>query len=257
LAPGVENGGAAQQAIARLRQLEDQWMAIFEQSSDYTLWHYLALEQGVAMVYPGHGAYPPDYDPRTRPWYREVRNSGQMRWLPSVIDTSSRQPMLTVAAPLYSDAGRFLGATAIDLPLGQLLQFHSTAQPWLNQAQLMLLNAGAGDALTIIATREPLQPRGDWNASPQTPVIGGIESGVTDEGIDAVDFIDSLQSGCCCLQSSHGRRASTCTLDRSEDRLPISSVGFWLAEGYCSFCWQLLGSARHGPRSTRTINQMR
>ncbi len=181
IAPGVENDASAQQAIARLRQLENPWKSIYEQSSDYSLRHYLALEQGVAMTYPGHRAYPAGYDPRKRPWYRGVKASGQMHWFPSIVDASSRQPMLTAAAPLYTGSGQFLGVTAIDLPLSELLQFHSTAQPWLNQAQLMLLQAGSGDALTIVATREPLRGQGDWNARPQTATVAGIETATVSE----------------------------------------------------------------------------
>ncbi len=181
LSPGVENTGAVQQAVARLAQLEEQWMDIFEQSSDYTLWHYVALEQGVAMVYPGHAAYPPGYDPRTRPWYLAVKGSGHATWLPSTIDASSRQAVLTAAAPLYSSAGNFIGATAIDLPLGELLQFHSTTQPWLNRAQLMLLQVDNGNSLSIIATREPLQKQGDWDARPQARSFDGITAGTLNE----------------------------------------------------------------------------
>jgi HAMP domain-containing protein len=175
LAPGVEDDSVARQSIARLRLLAAQWQDIYEQSSDYTLWHYVALEQGVAMVYPGHGDYPPDYDPRTRPWYREVKASGSVAWLPSSIDASSRQPVLTAAAPLYSSNGDFLGATAIDLPLGNLLHFHSTSQPWLNRSQLMLLQTGDDKSLSIVATREPMQAHTDWNAKPQNRHIESIE----------------------------------------------------------------------------------
>ncbi len=222
LAPGVENDGAVQQVITRLRRLEDQWMAIFNKSSDYTLWHYLALEEGVTMSYPGHGAYPSDYDPRTRPWYREVKASGQIRWLPSIIDASTHQPVLTVAAPLYSSPGRFLGATAIDLPLGKLLQFHSTTQPWLNRARLMLLQAGDGDTLTIVATREPLQTQGDWNANPQTPTVSGIDAGTIGE-LRQLRHGDSRLLDNVLLDQKHYLMAVTALADNGDSWLALAA----------------------------------
>ena len=148
----------------------------YQQNSGYSLWHIAGLNNGVAMAYPGHGDYPADYDPRTRPWYQLATDNNEMVWLPLSIDASTGQPVLSAAAPLHDEHGNIVGATAIDLPLRQLLNFTSTAAPWLNVARLALLKIDAAQALQVVAMKEPLDVDSDWRSNQQTQPMRDIDT---------------------------------------------------------------------------------
>ncbi len=137
---------------------------IHEGTDAYSLWHYLGLTNGLSMVYPGHGDYPADYDPRQRPWYQQAERMTDISWRPLDIDASTGQPILTAVAPLHDSAGNFLGATAIDLPLHHLLHFESSAAPWLNNARLVLLARTDTNEWEVAAMKEPMAISQDWRS---------------------------------------------------------------------------------------------
>jgi response regulator RpfG family c-di-GMP phosphodiesterase len=148
---------------------------LYQQNSGYSLWHIVGLNNGVAMAYPGHGNYPADYDPRTRPWYQAATSNAELTWLPLSIDASTGQPVLTAAAPLRDEHGKIIGATAIDLPLRQLLNFNSTAAPWLNVARLALLRIDETQTLQVVAMKEPMDVGSDWRSNLQTLPMRDID----------------------------------------------------------------------------------
>jgi HAMP domain-containing protein len=166
----------ADTAIKQLAEFGDKFKALADEASAYTLWHYLALDDGVGMVYPAHGEYPQDYDPRQREWYQRAINSDTASWIQPGIDATSGQPVLPLSAPLRDSRGRPIGATAIDLPLRQLLNFQSISQPWLNRAQLLLLEPGNDGELSIVASKEPLQLHSDWRTQPQRETLSGLNA---------------------------------------------------------------------------------
>jgi HD-GYP domain-containing protein (c-di-GMP phosphodiesterase class II) len=172
LAPG--SGDSANDAIQSLAAISDGLKGIYQETSAFTLWHYAALDVGVGMVYPGHGEYPKDYDPRQRHWYQQVKQTGEITWMPLTIDASTGQPVITVAAPLRSNDGAIIGATAIDLPLRRILNFETVARPWLNRARLALLRPGTDGKLAIVAMKEPLELDSDWHTAPQARNIEGL-----------------------------------------------------------------------------------
>jgi len=127
------------------------------------------------MAYPGHGNYPADYDPRTRAWYQAATSNAELTWLPLSIDASTGQPVLTAAAPLRDKHGKIIGATAIDLPLRQLLNFNSIAAPWLNVARLALLRIDETQTLQVVAMKEPMDVDSDWRSNLQTLPMRDID----------------------------------------------------------------------------------
>lgn len=173
-APGSEGDSEARGAANKLASISEAVKAIYQETSDYSLWHYVALESGLGMVYPGHGEYPEAYDPRQRHWYKKAVESGEISWLPLTIDASTGQPVIPVAAPIRSSNGAIIGVTAIDLPLMRILNFHSISQPWLNEAQLALLEPETADTLAIVAMKEPLELDSDWDTVPQERSLEGL-----------------------------------------------------------------------------------
>ncbi len=154
-------GQACSDDLKRLAGAGPAFTGIHSDTAGFSLWHYAGLETGVHMVFPGHGNYPADFDPRQRPWYRAAVEQGG-GWLPLTIDASTRQPVLTAAAPLRTRDGRLLGATAIDLPLGKLLSFTSESAPWLDVAHLALLRLNAEGGLEFVARKQAPDADRDW-----------------------------------------------------------------------------------------------
>jgi HD-GYP domain-containing protein (c-di-GMP phosphodiesterase class II) len=62
------------------------------------------------------------------------------------------------------------------LPLRQLLNFTSTAAPWLNVARLALLRIDAADTLQLVAMKEPLEVDSDWRSNQQTRPMRDIDA---------------------------------------------------------------------------------
>ncbi len=167
--------------IRQLASTNTELQDIYRRTANFSLWHYTGLENGVSMAYPAHGDYPQNYDPRQRPWYKSAVEAGAMTWLPLTIDASTGQPVLTAATPLRSPDGQIIGVTAIDLPLRQLLNFHSSAAPWLNVARLALLQLDEDAALQVIAMKEPLQVGSDWRSNRQTRALTGIDADTVEQ----------------------------------------------------------------------------
>ncbi|MEP5765272.1 MAG: HD domain-containing phosphohydrolase [Halieaceae bacterium] len=175
----ADAGCAAGNCELTLQQLAasgTELRALHAQAEQNSLWHYAGLDNGVSMVYPAHGNYPVDYDPRDRPWYRAAIAAAEPVWLPLTIDASTGQPVLTATTALRDAAGNSVGATAIDLPLRKLLNFHSSAAPWLDVARLALVRLDSAGQLVVVAMKEPLDRNIDWRGPEQSLQLDSIDA---------------------------------------------------------------------------------
>lgn len=121
LAPGV-NRQSVKESIARLSSMTPHYRSAYESQSDFFVWLYTGLANGVHSAFPGHGGYPPGYDPRTRPWYQRAIEARDTVWTPLVVDATSRQLIGTVSRPVYYPDGALAGVTAIDIPIQAVLE---------------------------------------------------------------------------------------------------------------------------------------
>ena len=64
-----------------------------------------------------------NYDPRQRPWYQLASDSGATIWTDPYMFFTSRRPGLTVAAPVLTASGDFLGVVGADVELSSLSSF--------------------------------------------------------------------------------------------------------------------------------------
>jgi eukaryotic-like serine/threonine-protein kinase len=82
------------------------------------VWTYVGLEEGIMAEYPGQSAFPPDYDPRKRPWYvTTLKNEGTSCWMPPYIDVHGRGVLLPCTSKLYNTGGKFLGVAVVEMTL--------------------------------------------------------------------------------------------------------------------------------------------
>ena len=107
---------------ARLTALTSLYREIHADHHDVIYRQFIALDNGLLASYPGHGAFPPDYDARKREWYRHHDGSGDIRWAPPHIDAVSGRAFINATIPLRNPDGEFVGVAGIDVSLVDLLQ---------------------------------------------------------------------------------------------------------------------------------------
>lgn len=72
-------------------------------------------------MYDGSGWTPPqDYDPRTRPWYKDAKVKGKLVVTDPYLDMVTKKYALSVAKPLFNADGSMKGAVAEDLLLSTI-----------------------------------------------------------------------------------------------------------------------------------------
>lgn len=106
----------------RLTALTSLYREIHTEHHDVIYRQFIALANGLLASYPGHGAFPADYDARKRAWYRRHDSSGDIRWAPPHIDAVSGRAFINATIALHDRDGRFVGVAGIDVSLVDLLQ---------------------------------------------------------------------------------------------------------------------------------------
>ena len=168
LAPGVSRAAAGGD-LARMSTMSAAYRDLQHANPDLMYWQYTALAGGVHTSYPGHGHYPADYDPRTRPWYLGALAAGEPTWLPPSVDASTRAVVLTLAAPVRGPDGAIAGVTAIDVALGDIFAELRLPEAWSAGGEALFVipgerAKGQDQRLAILAQRS-YQSRGrDWRA---------------------------------------------------------------------------------------------
>jgi len=143
LAPGTTREKVAGD-IARLTRLSTTLKDLSRQYGDGLLWAYASLGSGVHISYPGHGGYPPGYDPRQRPWYQMAKNSNTLTWLP-IVDATTRQLILTVSMPYRHPDGSFAGVAAMDIKIAYALVASETAARWSQRMSSFIVGVDKKD----------------------------------------------------------------------------------------------------------------
>jgi len=103
-------------------------------------WIYASLESGVHLSYPGHGGYPPDYDPRARAWYTSAKKIRGMTWSPPIVDITTNQLTFTVSAPFFNTDGSMAGVGGIDVLIPNVLLKSQISSQWSKSIQPFLFS---------------------------------------------------------------------------------------------------------------------
>ncbi|RMF84014.1 MAG: HAMP domain-containing protein [Planctomycetota bacterium] len=168
LAPGVDAEAVAAD-LARLADMPTAYDFLRQTHPDVIYWQYTALDEGVHTSFPGHGGYPDEFDPRTRDWYTQARDSGGIGWIGPYLDASSEQLIFTISAPVYRPDGAFAGVTALDVTVADVIAGMTVAGNWSESARSMLVRLVDPDAPLERSVQILAQPgqhrRGErWNA---------------------------------------------------------------------------------------------
>ncbi|MCA9490536.1 MAG: protein kinase [Myxococcales bacterium] len=139
LAPGVEMGEVepdARRLLALQPELERLIMASHPtplppaearqrliEHGNPIVWAYVALDNGIMVVWPGADDYPADYDPREQAWYTGARGAHRPVWDPASRDPSDTEDLgLLVTSMVGVFIGdRQVGVAGVDLSIDHVI----------------------------------------------------------------------------------------------------------------------------------------
>ena len=190
LPPGVAENKVAED-IARLTRLIPTLKDLSRQYGPGLLWAYASLESGVHISYPGHGGYPPGYDPRQRPWYQLANKSNALTWLP-IVDATTRQLTLTVSMPYRHPDGSFAGVVAMDIKIAYALAAGETTADWSRRMASFIVGVEKKDSLNkskiwVLSSREKI--------STFESTVGGELTGQSPEISELLRRVQNKRSG--------------------------------------------------------------
>ncbi|MCA0199613.1 MAG: SpoIIE family protein phosphatase [Proteobacteria bacterium] len=205
--PGVEPG-AVRPLMRRLAGMDDLYRRLERDNPGLFYWQYITLEDGVHTSFPGHGGYPPAYDPRQREWYANTRNAEDVVWNPPLLDASTRRLLLTATMPIRGDENAFAGVAAIDVDVLSFLdsaharaRLGSGAESYIVQlidaeghAYVQGKSAGT-PSLRVIASSLYRDTGIAWDARPETPALEADKSIIGRITADLAVGRDGIQRG--------------------------------------------------------------
>ena len=119
----------------RLSAHLDPVLASVYENDPNTVAVYVALEEEITRYYPNIGlgeVVPPDFQVTQRPWYvaavPENNPEREVVWSEVYPDATGKGLLVTVAAPIYTDQGEFIGVVGIDVSLEGIAA--SIERPW-------------------------------------------------------------------------------------------------------------------------------
>lgn len=164
LAPGTD-AGAVQADARRLAALASQLRDLQAAAPDLAYTQMVSLASGLHVSHPARGAYPANFDPRTREWYRRQAERRALDWSPPHTDVTSGLSVLTATMPVRDVAGRFAGVTGVDVRVTALLRSLELPRH-VSNASKVLLAAVEDDGVRVVARNDHPEPDGDWQESP-------------------------------------------------------------------------------------------
>lgn len=124
----------------------------------------VGLESGLLSGYPGMGGYPPAFDARERPWYRNARENGRLTWNPPYRDVLGCGIVGNLSMPVYGTDGAFAGAVALEVR--NIQDFRLPPEKEAENAEVFLV---------MLREREKTGRRGLWIAGRNRPVEDGTD----------------------------------------------------------------------------------
>jgi len=141
-----------------LQQLTPTLRGLIQDMTDAPFWINIGLESGAFLTYPGHGGFPSMYDHRDQDWYQESKESNTWKFYLTV-DPVTRATVSTIAFPIRSNDGTFLGCASLDLPAFAIMGEEELKERWEGEIRsFMVSRDSAGDTqdkgLLILAQKD-------------------------------------------------------------------------------------------------------
>jgi phosphoserine phosphatase RsbU/P len=162
----------------RLASLGPTFSLLDNELGNLLLFASVTLEDGTQATYPGHAGYPPDYDPRQRPWYLAAKaafspeHPGARAIILNnpAVDPATGQVVMTLSRALADPEGRFVGVTSLDVPLTRVLQEQEIMSQWSEAMRTFVVapvkkTATDRPALSVWAQRSYEGQIPDWKSA--------------------------------------------------------------------------------------------
>ncbi len=172
--PGADRA-AALRDVALISPLAGSLKNMLREFGSNLHWVQVTLESGLHMSFPGHGGYPKDYDPRSRPWYLNAKEAFADKdrgtvWSGPMRDATSGLAVFAASRPVIGPDGTFAGAVSLDMPLSGVLGQDGPVSKWSGLAKTFLAYADAdpktgGLGLVILAQGAYEKRVSSWTAS--------------------------------------------------------------------------------------------
>jgi sigma-B regulation protein RsbU (phosphoserine phosphatase) len=117
--PGADPA-ALEADCQRLVGMKTFWQTV-AQFRGLTLWHFVTLDSGIHLAYPGHDSFPRQLDPRERFASKNFPGDG-MAWMDPYVDPVTRQIVTAVLQPIWGPTGTKVGVTGMVLPISRILE---------------------------------------------------------------------------------------------------------------------------------------
>lgn len=152
--------------LTRMSYMAETYRTLHSIQPELFLWQYTTLESGLHSSYPGKGGYPSHFDPRERPWYQETIRSGTTSQV-ILNDLSTGQLILTLAKPLYTENGKLLGVTAVDIDYRQFFIDWEIPGDWAETTESMILTFDKmqpelSKSVEILLRNDPSSRSANW-----------------------------------------------------------------------------------------------
>ena len=213
LAPGVKKGKVAED-IDRFTRLSHTLKDLSRHYGAGLIWAYVTLESGVHISYPGHGGYPPGYDPRQRPWYQRAKDANSLSWLP-IVDATTSQLTLTASMPYRYPDGSFAGVVGMDIKIAHALLASETTAGWFQRMSSFIVGVDRDDAskqnnIWLLSSRENFytaESLAKGELSSRSPEIGELLRRVKDKKSGYLDMplkgVDSIWAYAAMIQDQY------------------------------------------------------
>ena len=123
--------------LGKLQNLVNGYRFVYRLLPEQIYWQHTVLDSGLQSTYPAHNSFPPGYDAREQPWFRETRQAGTLTWT-VFQEPVTRAWVQIVAAPVFHPDGRFAGVTSITTLFNTAFYALKIPKLWAQRVQIML-----------------------------------------------------------------------------------------------------------------------
>jgi sigma-B regulation protein RsbU (phosphoserine phosphatase) len=155
----------------KLSSMVPVYRSLADAHPEHILWQLTAFEDGTQAVYPAIERYPMRYNAYQQEWYKRSKNENRIFWSRPVIEPFTRQLSFVVSFPLVQPDGKFVGATAIVVPVDAILHVDEHIKALSEKFTALLVRSESNPesklpGIIIVAREQELgQRHGHWQVT--------------------------------------------------------------------------------------------
>jgi sigma-B regulation protein RsbU (phosphoserine phosphatase) len=117
----LESVATNPETFDKLLSMVPVYRSLIDAHPYHILWQLTLFEDGTQVIYPAIQKYHIKFNGYQEEWYQHLKKIKKMFWSRPVIEPFTHQLSFIVSYPLIKPDGKFIGATAIVVPVGSIL----------------------------------------------------------------------------------------------------------------------------------------